>query len=234
MTFQFIVGGSTSIDVLLDDQPFATVQAPFTLVLDTAGLTEGPHRVQARAGQVFSDVRLVTVDRTPPRVVQRSPLAAQSPALRTPIEVEFNEPLAADSVRVDASLALSADARRITLVFQGPRPSTRLPLTVAISGVTDLAGNVASAEAWLVEMLPFKRIPLADDVFTEKLLIDGGGRPWLLGTKATREVLLTLREGQWVDAREGIPAAARITDLRTTEEGTSSWPPSKPRRRRAC
>lgn len=230
---QFLVEGSSSLDVFVDDERFARVESPFTLVLDTTSLTEGAHRLEGRAQNVTSDTRTITVDRTPPRITRRAPLDVEAPALRVPIEVEYDEPLAPESVRpdtarllgpagaVEASLMLSADSRRLTLGYGGARPLTRLALTVAIEGVTDLAGNVASADQWVLELLPFQRIALPDGRFPERLVVDATGRPWVVSaTSVMTQVVEVWRDGRWHEAREGVPPAARITDLHVTPEGT--------------
>ncbi len=233
VTVQFLVEGSSSLDVFVDDGRFARLEAPFTLALDTTSLTEGAHRLEGRAQSATSEVRTITVDRTPPRIVRRAPLGVEAPSLRVPIEVEFDEALAPDSVRadtarllgpagvVDASLTLSTDGRRITLGYQGARPATVLPLTVSIDGVTDLAGNAATRDQWTIELLPFHRIALPDGRFPERLVVDASGRPWVVSTtSAMTQVVDVWRDGRWQDGREGIPPAARITDLVATPDGT--------------
>lgn len=232
VTLQFLVEGSPSLDVFVDEVRFATLQAPFTLALDTRSLTEGQHRVEGRTQGASSGVRTITVDRTAPRVVRRAPQGVTAPALRVPFEVEFDEPLARASVRsdsarllgpagaVDSTVTLSADGQRITLGYRGVRPSARLPLTVSIDGVTDLAGNVASADQFVVDLLPFQRLALPDGRFPERLVVDASGRPWVVSTTASMtQVVDVWRDGRWEDGRAGVAATARITDLRATPDG---------------
>lgn len=233
VTVQFLVEGSSSLDVFLDDMRFARLEAPFTLVLDTASLTEGAHRVEGRTQNATSEVRTITVDRTPPRVVRRAPLGVQAPALRVPLEVDFDEPLDPGSVRadtarllgtagvIDATLTLSSDGRRITLVSRGARPVAALPITISVDGVSDPAGNVASADAWAIEVLPFQRVALTDERSPQRFVVDGRGQPWVVSTtRATTQVVEVWREGRWQDGRQGVPPTADITDLRVSPEGT--------------
>lgn len=232
VTFQFLVEGASTIDVTLDGERFARLDAPFSLSLDTNTLTEGAHEVFASAGSSTSEVRHLTIDRTPPRIVRRAPLSVQAPALTTALEVEFDEPLAPASVRpdaaklvgptgpIDATSTLSADQRTIRFVLSASRPEVPLPVKVSIGGVTDLAGNVALDDGWTIAFEPYRRIPLPADRFPSKLIVDSKGAPWVLSsTSAFTLTLETLRAGAWSDGRMGLPAALDVTDLRATPEG---------------
>ncbi len=232
VSFQFLVDGASSLDVILDGERFARLEDPFSLALDTGTLTEGVHEVFARAQGSSTEIRRLTVDRTPPRVVRRAPLSVHAPALTTAIEVEFDEPLAPASVRsdsaklvgptgpIDASATLSNDQRTLRFVLSAARPEVPLPVKVSIGGVTDLAGNVALDDGWTIEFEPYRRVPLPADRFPSKLIVDSKGAPWVLSsTSAFAITLETLSAGVWSDGRTGLPAALDVTDLRATPEG---------------
>jgi len=155
------------VELLVDDQPLTTLQAPYTFTWNTASVTEGQHRLSARAriaDKTFSsEAREVIVDRTPPQVVSRTPTpGAENVWVRQPIQATFSEPLkpgtvTSDSVKLavggaeaTASLSLSTDGKTLTVV---PNPVLRAstnPQITMTSGVSDLAGNALSlpSDTW--------------------------------------------------------------------------------------
>ncbi|XXF77842.1 Ig-like domain-containing protein [Myxococcaceae bacterium GXIMD 01537] len=160
-------GGADAVELRIDGQRVATLEAPYTHRLSTKGLEEGRHELTAKASlgdKAFtSEPREVQVDRTPPTIVTRRPApGANDVWVREPIEVTFSEPVKASTLSTNAvelsvggapvttDRALSSGGVKLTIA---PRTPLRAPgtanLTLA-SEITDLAGNPLAmpAEAW--------------------------------------------------------------------------------------
>jgi hypothetical protein len=150
-----ISSSGSTLTVQLND---ADVEGNATLSL--AGIADGAGNVVATSHLSWS-YRSLSADTTPPVVAQRSPhdQAIGVPA-STPIWVQFNEPIATNNVVVDlrlgagtetdpmvpTSIALSGnDTLQITPNFSSPPTGL---VTLAISGVRDLAGNTATDVVW--------------------------------------------------------------------------------------
>ncbi|MCY0999099.1 Ig-like domain-containing protein [Myxococcus sp. MISCRS1] len=162
-----VQGEPNSVELLVDQATYATLQAPYLLDWDTTLSPEGPHTLQVRVTRgtevMESEVHTVVVDRTPPTVVARTPSpGAENVAVAQAISVTFSEPileatLLAEHVRFlvneqphEASRQLSVDGLTLTLtpVERVPVPST--VTTELTEGITDYAGNalVVPSEAW--------------------------------------------------------------------------------------
>ncbi|NTX37279.1 Ig-like domain-containing protein [Myxococcus sp. CA033] len=152
------------VELLRDGEVLAVLEAPYTYAWDTAGETEGEHRLGGRV--VFGETvftgeeRVVVVDRTAPRVVSRAPEpGAQDVWVKSPIQAVFSEPVNASTVtsasvrltvggvEVARTVSLSGDGKTMTVV---PGAPILAPSAVAIaltSAVTDLAGNALDVPA---------------------------------------------------------------------------------------
>ncbi|HZI12296.1 MAG TPA: Ig-like domain-containing protein, partial [Myxococcus sp.] len=91
------------VELLRDGEVLAELAPPYTYRWETAGEAEGTYRLEARAvlGEVAfeSEAREVVVDRTPPRLVSRTPEAgAEDVWVRAPVRAVFSEPLKAGTV----------------------------------------------------------------------------------------------------------------------------------------
>jgi len=159
---QLDVGGGPAdgVELLRDGAVLARLSPPYAYGWDTTAEPEGTHQLQARAlgpgGSAESATVTVVVDRTPPRVRQRSPGPDENGvAASAEVRVEFDEPLLPASVTAQ-SLGLTgpgatplaatvslADER--TLAATVP-PLAQLPATLTATlgaGLTDRAGNPA-------------------------------------------------------------------------------------------
>jgi hypothetical protein len=161
------------VELLVDDQLLTTLQAPYTFTWDTSSVTEGLHRLSARAriaDKTFSsETREVQVDRTPPQVVSRTPSpGAQDVWVRQPIQATFSEPLKPNTLtnssvkltvsgtEVATTPVLSADGKALT-VTPSIRPTVPNILQLTLTNaITDLAGNAflpASSEwVWSIPL----------------------------------------------------------------------------------
>jgi hypothetical protein len=155
------------VELLRDGEVLAEVGPPYRYTWETAGEAEGRYRLKARVvlGEVAfeSEEREVVVDRTPPRVVSRTPeVGAEGVWVRSPIRAEFSEPLRAGTVTAESvrltvgtvevarTVSLSGDGRTLTVEpGAGYVPSSTVSLTFG-AGVTDEAGNhvAASGVPW--------------------------------------------------------------------------------------
>ncbi|WP_224247654.1 Ig-like domain-containing protein [Hyalangium gracile] len=203
VSVQLQVQGDTpeQVELLVDGQPLTTLAAPYSFNWDTSSVTEGSHKLAARArlgDKTFaSEERDVVVDRTPPHVVSRTPTpGAQDIWVRQPIQATFSEPLKPASVTTASvqlavggteappQLSLSSDGKTLTVT---PAGRLEVPNTVQVTitnGVTDLAGNVlnlpASIWSWSLPLsFPLgnlSAIPGSTDAHDPSLQADALGR----------------------------------------------------------
>ncbi len=121
--------------------------------LSLAGIADG-------AGNVMEDSQLrwryrSPADTTPPAVVRLAPEAqATGVPLSAPISVQFNEPVAIQSVTVDLRVGTTVVPATVALAGNDTvqiTPSNAVPAgvaTLSVGGVRDLAGNAAANVAW--------------------------------------------------------------------------------------
>lgn len=161
VSFQVFVSGGTpdAVQLLMDGKPFATLSPPYQYTLNTSSLSEDTYEFSARAivnGRSFEGglVR-VTVDRTSPILVERSPLPdAIGVAADSSIRLTFSERVEAITAPgaavilqvggkvVNTTVGLSSDGR--TLAITPVNPSDLACTTVSLevrSGIADQAGN---------------------------------------------------------------------------------------------
>jgi hypothetical protein len=143
----------------MDGRPFATLSSPYQYTLNTSSLSEDTYEFSARAivnGRGFEGglVR-VTVDRTPPVLVERTPLPdATGVAPDISIQLTFSEPVGAitapgavvvlrvGSKVVNTTAALSGDGRMLLIVPVDPSGLACTTASLEVrSGITDQAGN---------------------------------------------------------------------------------------------
>ena len=162
---------NTLVELVLDGKDTVGVLEPpaYKLTWNTASIPEGPHLLTARAvlgnKTLVSAARTVTVDRTPPQLVLRTPAPnAQEVSVREPIYAVFSEAVRAETL-TDSSVRLTMTggttvARTVSLSSDGktlrvqPAASPVAPATMMLSTsntITDLAGNglATPSEPWI-------------------------------------------------------------------------------------
>jgi len=183
LTFQIDVKGGhpERVELRRDGALLAEVGYPYLFAWDTAADPEGLYTVLAVAidGEktVQSDPVSVTVDRTAPAIVERSPLdGATDVDVYGMVTVLLDEAVDIDTVdlaRIDFAngtpingASLSADGKTLTL----PAGADFLPVpnvaTVDLSDVRDLAGNPVDAGNWNFELPAWLSLGAADRVPT--------------------------------------------------------------------
>jgi Bacterial Ig-like domain/Bacterial Ig domain len=159
----------------------ATVAAPpYGYYWQNGSEPEGVYTLTAKAvktgtADVVSAARVVTVDRTNPTLVSRLPADGATNVQRTDeISVTMSEPMLASTVNattvrllvggaeVGSTAVLDATGKKIRIAFNTP-PALPATVTVAISGLTDLAGklNDPIADARFVMVAPALGSPTA-------------------------------------------------------------------------
>lgn len=224
VSIQLQVQGDTpeQVELVVDDQPLTTLQAPYTFSWDTTSVAEGSHRLGARArigDKTFpSEVRDVVVDRTPPQVTSRTPTpAAQDISVRQPIQATFSEPLKASTLtntsvklfvggtEVASTPSLSTDGKTLTiapaasLIVPNPLQAT---LTAA---VTDIAGNplVIPSDLWAWSLpLSFpigalSALPGNTDALEPFLQINSRGEPLVAWREKTDSGEFNIYASHW-------------------------------------
>ncbi|MFO7543869.1 MAG: Ig-like domain-containing protein [Trueperaceae bacterium] len=168
-----VTGGvATTVDLLVNDDVLATLTSPFLFLWDTTAEPEGAYELRARAtfdGQsVTSTPRVVTVDRTAPVVVGRTPNAgSEDVSVDALFEVTFSEPVLANTVGNDSvtvadvggtelakTLTLAPDALSLRVdLLSVPNVPNSLTITLT-SAITDRAGNALALPtgAWSFEL----------------------------------------------------------------------------------
>ncbi|WP_194869426.1 Ig-like domain-containing protein [Myxococcus faecalis] len=155
------------LELLRDGEVLAVLEPPYVYAWDTTVEAEGEHTLRTRT--VFGETvfegesREVVVDRTPPRLVTRTPEpGAQMVWVKAPIQAEFSEPMRVDTVtsttvrltvgdsEVSRTVGLSGDGKTLTVSpDEGYAPSNPVRLVLTES-VVDLAGNslVPESRGW--------------------------------------------------------------------------------------
>jgi hypothetical protein len=157
-----LVGSSNVlVELVLDGKDTVAVLEPpaYKLAWNTTSIQEGSHLLTARAvlgsKTLMSEARTVTVDRTPPQFVLRTPAPnAQEVSVHEPIYAVFSEAVRAETL-TDSSVHLTMTggttvARTVSLSSDGktlkvqPASSPVAPATMMLNttnAITDLAGN---------------------------------------------------------------------------------------------
>lgn len=169
VTIQLVISGGVPNEVVLlaNDTTLVSLTAPYTYVWDTSSVSEGSYALKAEAkltGATFaSPLRTVTVDRTAPEIISRTPNPNNlNVAVTTPIAVTFSEAVKASTVTdshvvlavssVVTNKTLSLNQAGDTLAIE-PSSSLDVPNSLEVSlstAITDRAGNALSlpADAW--------------------------------------------------------------------------------------
>lgn len=158
-----VSGQADTVEVLRDGVVLATLAAPYTYAWDTTSVLEGGHELQGRATcgttRVTSAVQTVVVDRTPPALTGRTPGPDAEAAAGSAIRLDFSEPLLPSSVtassvvltvegqRREATVALSADGRALTLTPAQPLLAPARAEVMLAEGLTDAVGNAVAPPA---------------------------------------------------------------------------------------
>ncbi len=152
-----VTGGvADSVQLLKDSAPLETIPASLTYTWNTTGVPEGLHELKARAWRgatsFESQTVVVSVDRTPPILIQdsRKPPTGGSATASATISVSFNEAVALPSLKdlvlkkngvaLARTVSLSGDARTLTITPAEPLAGTGA-MEVVVGAFTDLAGN---------------------------------------------------------------------------------------------
>ena len=152
-----------AIELYLDNQLLTTLQEPYRYTWKIAAWSDGVHTLEARVAQskhVFkSETRIITLDRTAPKIVDRKPLPnATNVWLADSIEIEFSEAINKDSV-IPNNIVLSdgqgqdldistelIDTRVVVKLKETPVLPTTLHLS--LPELSDIAGNVFEQISW--------------------------------------------------------------------------------------
>lgn len=150
------------VELFAGEVLLAELHAPYSYEWDTTNFPEGTYSLIARAVQgelsATSQARQLTIDRTAPQVVSRTPApeATLVPSGES-IRIEFSEGMSAGTLSdgtvllhingssIPKSLSLSEDGKVLTIT---PSSAITLPATAAVtlaSGITDWAGNELEA-----------------------------------------------------------------------------------------
>lgn len=236
LTFQIDVRGGhpERVELRRDGALLAEVAYPYLWAWDTATNAEGVYSVVAVAvdGEetVESDPVSVTVDRTPPAIVQRSPLAdATDVDVYGTVTVQLDE--AVDIRTVDLAqivfasgspvigATLSADGKTLTL----PAATDFLPVpnvaTVDLSDVRDLAGNPVDTGNWNFELPAWLSLGAADripssDASEPAIAVDAADRPVVAFLEET-DLMVSRWNGTTWDALGGALDAAVVNEIAT-------------------
>jgi hypothetical protein len=132
--------------------PLTTLASPSdTFDWDTRGVSEGPHTIVAEVvfsrDSARSAAKTILVDRTPPRVIVRTPIAgATDVGLRAPIQVQFSEPIVLPSPVSTAftiSIASVSLPSRVALAVDGTAASIWIEDPIAVSFPATVTGTIA-------------------------------------------------------------------------------------------
>lgn len=157
-----VEGEIDKLELLVNNKPEAILEAPYSYVFKAAAEAQYSVFVQAKKGSqtLNSNVLNLTIDRTPPTIISRTP-EADSSANTTDIKVGFSEPLNSASVSsatvqlsdvrtgvLASSLSLDAELLSLSLADLPLGPTS---LRLELKDLEDLAGNkLSSTWTWAV------------------------------------------------------------------------------------
>ncbi|WP_408888723.1 Ig-like domain-containing protein [Myxococcus faecalis] len=226
------------LELLRDGEVLAVLEPPYVYAWDTTVEAEGEHTLRTRT--VFGETvfegesREVVVDRTPPRLVTRTPEpGAQMVWVKAPIQAEFSEPMRVDTVtsttvrltvgdsEVSRTVGLSGDGKTLTVSpGEGYAPSNPVRLVLTES-VVDLAGNSLVPESrgwdWVVPFwIPWgtgngARTYLSSDETMGSYTFDTAGNliaVWLDKASSYRHLRVRrFANGEWTDYGSSVAAS---------------------------
>ncbi len=155
-----VTGGTAdSVELFFNDSLVATLTAPYDFSFDAA---DGNYIVQAIASvgttSFKSNTLTVTIDKTAPTIVSRSPEADSSASASADIQVSFSEAIDAASISAssvslsDSILGVltsttSLNGNSLSLSFSETLSPPSV-LSLSLTGLTDLAGNPLANQTW--------------------------------------------------------------------------------------
>jgi hypothetical protein len=187
----------------------ARLGPPFRGSLDTARQPEGPLTfsclfVQAGEQHVSAPIT-VTLDRTPPRVITRSPGDGSEADPASVMRALFSEPIAdiaadasarvtVDGAAAASTVAWSADRTSFTITLAS-RPRAPAEVRVTLGSLTDRAGNPLAEPGpwrWRVSSVVNLGGPLAAGLgfhfgVEASLAVDAAGKPWVAWRGGTED-----------------------------------------------
>jgi hypothetical protein len=214
-------GMPDSVTLVVDSAVIATLIPPYQYTWDTTTVLEGRHEVRARATlghQAFTSApRVVTVDRTPPRVVSHTPTAGNTNvSIHDPITVEFSEPILPATITASSvglayepfapipmEATLSADGMHLTITPRDPLTVGQELTGYLTADVTDLAGNPLQKDDWGWSMPDWLRLgdplhPVPDkDSLNPVIAIDPDGNPVVAFASGDEVDVFRLINGKW-------------------------------------
>lgn len=220
LTFQIDVKGGhpERVELRRDGALLSEVGYPYLFAWDTSVDPEGLYSVVAVAidGEktVQSDPVSVTVDRTAPAIVERSPLPdATEVDVFGYVTVLLDEAVAVDTVDLAqinfasgnpvVGATLSADRKTLTLPVAEEFLSVPNVATVDLSDVRDLAGNPVDAGNWNFDVPAWLSLGAADrspasDASEPALAVDANDRPIVAFLEETDLVVSRWNGTAWV------------------------------------
>jgi hypothetical protein len=150
------------VELFAGEVLIAELSAPYSYSWDTTAIAEGTYSLVARLvkGDITatSGERQLTIDRTAPRVLSRTP-APDEPLVPSgeTIRIEFSEGLRPDTLtdgsvilhvngtHIAKTLALSADGKHLTVVPASPIVLASTASVTLANGIKDWAGNELEA-----------------------------------------------------------------------------------------
>lgn len=199
LTFQIDVHGGRpeTVELRRDGALLTTLSYPYLWAWETSLVAEGQYGIVAvatLAGEVAESAPVsVTVDRTAPVIVDRSPaLDAKDVDAYGEVTIVLDEAIDEDTVDLAqivfasgspvTGASLSADKKTLTMpAFADFNPTPNIA-TVDLSDVRDLAGNPVDAGNWNYEVPAFLSLGAADreptaDAFEPAIAVDDEGHP---------------------------------------------------------
>ncbi|QSQ11472.1 Ig-like domain-containing protein [Myxococcus landrumensis] len=226
-----------NVELLVDGHIVASLPPPYRLRMETEGFKEGVHELIARvvrdSGVALSEPRQLTVDRTPPSWVSRTPRpGAHLVPVRPEVQAVFSEALDPTTVNAStiqlsvgaepmpANVSLSSEGTVVTVRPVSPFPvDVRVKVTAGLE-VTDLAGNVLrpASDEWNWDVPGF--LPLGDALLSDSpstqpggvdLQVDAEGRPVVAWIEISEPALYVRRWSGGTWASLGTPLALAPT-----------------------
>lgn len=158
-----VQGPADRVELWANGEKLASFSQPYSYLWDTNGAAEGDYEIVARAvhmGHAAETAPVkVHVDRTAPVIAGHTPESgATNVSIRDSITVRFSEPMDADSLEGNVTLAAGAHelSRALMLSPDGmtltvsPLESPSLPesLSLALGALRDKAGNDLGGASW--------------------------------------------------------------------------------------
>ncbi len=195
-----------AIELYLDNQLLTILQEPYLYTWNISSWSDGIYTLEARvklSEQVFkSETRIITLDRTAPKIVDRKPSPeATNVWLADSIEIQFSEAINKDLVtqsqivlgdaqgqNLDISTSLT-DTRVIVKLNETPVLPTTLSLS--LPELSDRAGNVFQQTSWSWSVPKWQHlgdslnVDLSLSASDVSMMLDSKGNPIVAWEEAT-------------------------------------------------